>query len=337
MSSAAVSGGTTNYVYNALGQLIEKSGYEGTTILVYDEAGLLLGEYSSTGALIQETVWMGDLPVATLRPNGSSITVYYVHADHLGTPRKITNPSSNTVVWRWDPDTFGTASPSITTISYNLRFPGQYYLPETALYNNYFRMFDPQTGRYLESDPIGLNGGVNTYAYANENPIMRRDPSGLFSLNYAVSVSTADPQDMDPWYTRAAAALGFASVHGGLTHANHNRTRCTCTPQCNSWVLKGCEETIILTVSIATGLGPSMEAQVRSDEQQHVDDMKAAAGQIYAAGASAENAQKALMYPDQASCQNSAAQAVGAATLVPIQAAFNASKVRWDDSGLHSH
>src|ERR1035438_9946521 len=77
MSSATVSAGTTNYVYNALGQLIEKSGNGGTTLLVYDEAGHLLGEYTSTGALVQETVWMGDIPVATLRPNGTSISIYY--------------------------------------------------------------------------------------------------------------------------------------------------------------------------------------------------------------------------------------------------------------------
>src|ERR1035438_138935 len=77
LSVATVSAGTTNYVYNALGQLIEKSGNGGTTILVYDEAGHILGEYSSTGALIEETVWMGDTPVATLRPNGTSISIYY--------------------------------------------------------------------------------------------------------------------------------------------------------------------------------------------------------------------------------------------------------------------
>jgi hypothetical protein len=72
MSSAVVSAGTTNYVYNALGQLIEKSGNGGTTLLIYDEAGHLLGGYSSAGALIQETIWMDNTPVATLRPNGSS-------------------------------------------------------------------------------------------------------------------------------------------------------------------------------------------------------------------------------------------------------------------------
>ena len=61
-----------------------------------------------------------------------------------------------------------------------MRFPGQYYLPETGLYYNYFRDYDPQTGRYVESDPIGLRGGsYSTYSYVNNNPISNRDPLGL--------------------------------------------------------------------------------------------------------------------------------------------------------------
>jgi len=180
MSVAVSSAGTTNYVYNAVGQLIEKSGNGGTTILVYDEAGHILGEYTSTGALIQETVWMGNTPVATIQPSGTSVAIYYIHTDHLGTPRKITNPSTNAIMWRWDPDTFGSSvAPSIATIAYNLRLPGMYLLSESSLYYNYHRTYDPQMGRYIESDPIGLKGGINPYTYTSGNPISLADPLGL--------------------------------------------------------------------------------------------------------------------------------------------------------------
>ncbi len=98
------------YAYNALGQRIRKArGTSGvTTLYDYDEAGHLVGEYNSTGALIQETVWLGDIPVATLRPNGSGdVIVYYVHTDHLNTPRHVTDTSDNNLRWRWDRTPFG--------------------------------------------------------------------------------------------------------------------------------------------------------------------------------------------------------------------------------------
>jgi RHS repeat-associated protein len=60
-----------------------------------------------------------------------------------------------------------------------LRFPGQYYDAETGLNQNYFRDYDPAVGRYVESDPGGLAGGINTYAYASSDPILVIDPSGL--------------------------------------------------------------------------------------------------------------------------------------------------------------
>ena len=110
---SAISGPTTSYYYNALGQRIKKSGPGGTGLSMYDEAGHLLGEYTSAGALVQETVWLGDIPVATLRPNGGGgVDVYYVHVDHLNAPRLISRPSDNAVVWRWDADPFGTSSPN---------------------------------------------------------------------------------------------------------------------------------------------------------------------------------------------------------------------------------
>jgi RHS repeat-associated protein len=179
---------TTHYTYDALGQRIAKTSTTATTLFVYDEAGHLLGEYDGAGDLIEETVWMGDLPVATLQPNATGgVSVFYIHSDHLDTPKAITRPSDNLIVWRWDQDPYGVASPNqnpsnMGSFTFNLRFPGQYYDAETGLNYNMARDYDSTTGRYVESDPIGLDGGLNTYAYANGNPISIFDSLGLMGF-----------------------------------------------------------------------------------------------------------------------------------------------------------
>ena len=183
------SGTLATYSVNALGQRVRKVAGATTTIFAYDEKGHLLGEYDGTGTLVQETVWLDDLPIATLRPTGTGtptpIAVHYVHADHLGTPRAITRPSDNAIEWRWDnAEPFGNTAanenPSgLGTFKYNLRFPGQYYDAEIGTHYNYFRDYDPGVGRYEQSDPIGLRGGLNTYAYVLSNPLRSVDSFGL--------------------------------------------------------------------------------------------------------------------------------------------------------------
>ena len=183
--AATTASGSMTMIYNALGQRVQKTSWLGVVEFVYDEAGHLLGEYDGNGDLLEETIWMGDLPVATLQANGSGgINVFYVHADHLSTPKTITRPTDNAIVWRWDQDPFGTAAPNanpsgLGAFSYNLRFPGQYFDAETGFNQNTNRDYDSAIGRYAQSDPSGLVGGVNTYAYAKMNPITRRDPLGL--------------------------------------------------------------------------------------------------------------------------------------------------------------
>ena len=76
---------------------------------------------------------------------------------------------------------FGEVSILTEEIENPLRFPGQYFDAETGLHYNYFRDYDPSTGRYIESDPIGLDGGLNTYLYAESNPLLLVDPYGLLS------------------------------------------------------------------------------------------------------------------------------------------------------------
>ncbi len=167
---------TTQYAINGLGQRVGKSGVStGTEYFVYDGAGHLIGEYDATGTVIQETVWLGNLPVGVLKPGA----MYYVNPDQLGAPRSIVDANGNTV-WAWNRDPFGNGAPT-GTLTYNLRLPGQYFDSETGLFYNMARDYNPTIGRYIQSDPIGLKGGINTYAYVGGNPVNAVDPMGLAS------------------------------------------------------------------------------------------------------------------------------------------------------------
>jgi len=125
--------------------------------------------------------------VASATTMGANAQIYYIHPDHLNTPRLIAD-STGTTVWRWDQgEPFGNDVPNNNpsgagAFDFPLRFPGQYFDRETNLAYNYFRDYDPGIGRYVESDPIGLNGGINTYAYAKDSPLINKDPKGLFNL-----------------------------------------------------------------------------------------------------------------------------------------------------------
>jgi RHS repeat-associated protein len=104
---------------------------------------------------------------------------YFYHNDHLGTPQKITN-ASGAIGWSATYDAFGKATVGAnSTVTNNLRFPGQYYDQETGLHYNWNRFYDPKTGRYTTADPIGLEGGVNLFAYVENEPINWIDADGL--------------------------------------------------------------------------------------------------------------------------------------------------------------
>ena len=123
----------------------------------------------------------------------ASEAVYWHHNDHLGTPQALTD-INGTKVWEMSQTPFGIATVNEDpdgdglTVTNNFRFPGQYFDAETGLNYNYFRTFDPTLGRYIQSDPIGLNGGMNTFGYVENNPINLFDSEGLFAVTAGGSV-----------------------------------------------------------------------------------------------------------------------------------------------------
>jgi len=180
--------GSATYLVNGLGQRVKKTaGAE--TYFAYDEAGRLIGEYDGSGTPIQEYAWLGDIPVAVVRPaSPGGFTVYYVWADHLGTPRVVSD-AANVVRWEWaNAHPFGAHAANDNpsgagSFAFNLRFPGQYFDAETGTHYNYFRDYDPAIGRYVQSDPIGLKGGLNTFGYVSSGPLTRTDPRGLLVIS----------------------------------------------------------------------------------------------------------------------------------------------------------
>jgi len=158
-----------------------------------------------------------------------------VHSDHLNTPRKIPQASTGTLAWRYDADPFGTAAPNqnpggLGTFTYNLRFPGQYYQAETGLNQNWNRDYDPLTGKYIESDPIGLRSGINTYTYALGNPLTDVDPRGLDVIinisRQGYSMSGGTVASTITVYSTFSPIAPFS----GFSMENANAGDCGCKP-----------------------------------------------------------------------------------------------------------
>jgi RHS repeat-associated protein len=108
----------------------------------------------------------------------------YAIVDQVGAPQAVMDRAGR-LVWRATYDPFGAASVDAdpdhdgALFTLNLRLPGQYFDGESTLHYNHFRDYDPSLGRYIESDPLGVHGGMNTFAYVQGNPLMVSDPTGL--------------------------------------------------------------------------------------------------------------------------------------------------------------
>ena len=221
---------------------------------VYDENGHLVGEYDSAGNLVAEHVWLGDTPVAELRPASQatvfgltvsgSVAIAFVHPDHLDTPRSVINAAGQ-AIWRWDSAPFGETpadeNPSgMGQFAYSLRFPGQQFDSITSTHYNYYRDYEAATGRYVESDPIGLEGGLNTFSYVSGQPLAYFDTQGL------------------------AAGKGFPGLDCGPCNKKHKNSRDYNGPT-HVYVITDTRDGSLLKVG--KGSGPGSLASVRCESQ----------------------------------------------------------------------
>jgi len=183
-STATTADITARYVYDTIGRRIRKT--VGSQTTEYHWLGSqLIAEYQRGQVTKIYSYTQGYAPVEVQEGTNT----YTVHADHLDTPRYLTDQSGQ-IVWQNLPDPYGISEVNEdpdgdgNNVSFNIRFPGQYFDAETRLHYNYFRDYDPSIGRYVQSDSIGLLGGVNTYVYVGGNPITRVDPTGtIFIIN----------------------------------------------------------------------------------------------------------------------------------------------------------
>jgi len=158
--------------------------------------------------------------------------VYFIHTDHLNTPRLVAN-STGATVWRWDQqEPFGVNVPdenpsSLGAFEFPLRFPGQYADKETNLFYNYFRDYDAVLGRYVQSDPLGLAAGLSTYGYVEAYPIGDSDTEGLIStLALCSNPGNAAACAAAGLQTAATSAMLSAGVNAGTQLATGTSMSC---------------------------------------------------------------------------------------------------------------
>lgn len=191
------------YTYDSQNRRTKKVAGGNTTHYVYGLNGLLYGEYDDSGDLIREYIYLDNTPLAQIDA-GTPEVLTYLHPDHLGTPRFGTD-TGGTQVWAANADAFGVGTPS-GAATVNLRMPGQYADAESDLFYNWNRYYNPATGRYISSDPIGIEGGLNTFLYAEASPVMYDDPEGL----QAAAACIAGPNPI------CLAGIGQIAIGAGI-------------------------------------------------------------------------------------------------------------------------
>ena len=186
-------GSQTEYRYDARGRRIAKlhtavGQPQRITYFVWDDDWMLqeIDAGETTGEDVVVTYVAHPDHYGPLSRVSGANRYHYLN-DHLGTPQELVD-DARTVVWAIDLDGYGVARHElIAEVDNPIRFPGQYRDRESGMHYNRYRYYGAQTGRYLNQDPIGFDGGLNVYAYVGGNPVALADPRGLDNPDKAAS------------------------------------------------------------------------------------------------------------------------------------------------------
>jgi RHS repeat-associated protein len=204
-----------DYRYNALDQRALKISAGQATYTIYGPDGELLAE---VGPKTTSYVYSDGEMLGIVRDS----QFYASHNDQVGRPEALTD-INGAVVWRAENAAFDRRRLIADNIGgLNVGFPGQYFDSESELWYNWNRYYDSRLGRYIQSDPIGLAGGINTYAYAANNPLIYTDPTGEIVpqvLGFALGAGLEALTNPCASAGDILLAGAFGAVGGGLSKA----------------------------------------------------------------------------------------------------------------------
>ena len=254
-------GSYAEYKYDVLGRRIEKNASGNVTKFIYD-GDKLLSEYDGAGTLKRSYV-QTTLDAGPLMSRDAAGNVYFYSNDHLGTPQLMT-AIDGSIVWEAKYSSFGQATITTENIVNNMRFPGQYFDGETGLNYNFHRYYDSTIGRYITQDPLGLNGGMNIYLYADANPLKNIDPLGLLVQGSWLQSPRFNVTDfgVDDWsfVSPTFSIWGYVKFVRLFGHAyGYVNIDVKCTDECREWEV---HNKINVNITGSFDVGPNLYALV---------------------------------------------------------------------------